>query len=90
MAPWQQARVFGLKEAWEEMHGDKGESPVDRGARLCAGPAEEPPDGRSGRATPAQDDRRRGLVPRQGLRLIRRAARADPRMRNRVPARKII
>ena len=22
MAPWQQARVFGLKEAWEEMHGD--------------------------------------------------------------------
>ena len=23
MPPWQQAKVFGLKEAWEEMHGDK-------------------------------------------------------------------
>ena len=23
MTPWQQAKVFGLKEAWEEMHGDK-------------------------------------------------------------------
>ena len=23
MSPWQQAKVFGLKEAWEEMHGDK-------------------------------------------------------------------
>ena len=22
MPPWQQAKVFGLKEAWEEMHGD--------------------------------------------------------------------
>ena len=23
MPPWQQAKVFGLKEAWEEMHSDK-------------------------------------------------------------------
>ena len=23
MSPWQQAKVFGLKEAWQEMHGDK-------------------------------------------------------------------
>ena len=23
MSPWQQAKVFGLKEAWKEMHGDK-------------------------------------------------------------------
>ena len=23
MTPWQQAKVYGLKEAWEEMHGDK-------------------------------------------------------------------
>ena len=23
MAPWQQAKVFGLKEAWKELHGEK-------------------------------------------------------------------
>ena len=23
MSPWQQAKAFGLKEAWQEMHGDK-------------------------------------------------------------------
>ena len=23
ISPWQQAKVFGLKEAWQEMHGDK-------------------------------------------------------------------
>ena len=23
MSPWQQTKAFGLKEAWQEMHGDK-------------------------------------------------------------------
>ena len=23
MTPWQQARVFGLNEAWKEMHGER-------------------------------------------------------------------
>ena len=23
LPPWQQAKAFGLKQAWEEMHGDK-------------------------------------------------------------------
>ena len=23
ISSWQQAKVFGLKEAWQEMHGDK-------------------------------------------------------------------
>ena len=23
MSPWQQAKAYGLKEAWEEMHGDR-------------------------------------------------------------------
>ena len=23
MAPWQQAKVFGLKEAWKQLHGEK-------------------------------------------------------------------
>ena len=23
MSPWQQAKAFGLKEAWEELHGEK-------------------------------------------------------------------
>ena len=23
MSPWQQARVYGLSEAWKELHGDK-------------------------------------------------------------------
>ena len=27
MPPWQQAKVFGLKEAWEEMHSDKPPPP---------------------------------------------------------------
>ena len=23
MSPWQQAKAYGLNEAWEEMHGDR-------------------------------------------------------------------